>query len=336
MSNNVVVISDDLAMHAHFEVAAPSDTLISAFTGEEGLNVLAEHPCEVVFIDAELPDLSIQELLSRLPKPFFAHRIAMVGPRITGAQKVALMRSGIDDLMETQCLPFDISMALSRALVKRSFIARLEIESERARFGVLKIILKAFKSFIHTQRLLDEPVTMDHVAAHFPRADFSHLSLDTVVKAVENDSLSNLIHWRAPNILIVEDEPKLRDLCERLLKRKCNVVSVSSGEEALELLNAGNSFDSALVDIGLPGISGDVLVGKIKTLCPQLDVVMITAYESSELIVRCFKRGASDYLIKPYDPEEVLRKVLVNFETKLIAYAFDATLKKISREYESY
>lgn len=84
-------------------------------------------------------------------------------------------------------------------------------------------------------------------------------------------------------VLMVEDEVVLRmstvDMLERL---GCVVAAVGSGEQALELLAAGNSFDLLLTDLGLPGISGEELAGEVRQRFPELPVIIASGYGKSE------------------------------------------------------
>ncbi len=106
-------------------------------------------------------------------------------------------------------------------------------------------------------------------------------------------------------ILIVDDEMIIRESLQAWLERDGHEVhSVASGEEALEIIPR-TRFDLVFLDIKLEGISGLEVLKKMRDLDPDLAVVMITAYGSISTAVEAMKDGAQDYLLKPFEPEEL-------------------------------
>ncbi len=123
---------------------------------------------------------------------------------------------------------------------------------------------------------------------------------------------------KAFRILIVDDELIVRDsLKEWLVDERFDVDTAQSGPEALEKL-AREPFNLMLTDIKMPGMDGVELLGKAKEVVPELCVLMMTAYATVETAVEAMKIGALDYLIKPFDPEIMIPKV-VEVYTDLIA-----------------
>lgn len=106
-------------------------------------------------------------------------------------------------------------------------------------------------------------------------------------------------------ILVVDDELIMRESLSGWLERDgYEVVAVASGEEALEKLKEVR-FDVLLVDIRMEGMSGLELLKHAKESEPDADVVMITAYGSISTAIEAMKNGACDYLLKPFDPNEL-------------------------------
>jgi len=107
-------------------------------------------------------------------------------------------------------------------------------------------------------------------------------------------------------VLVVEDEASLRLVLESLLKEMgCEVTCAASGEEALPILEA-RSFSIALLDIVLPGMSGLEVLRRIKEKAPDTEVIMMTSHASIETAIDAIRKGAYDYLHKPFEFEEVL------------------------------
>ncbi|MBC8440879.1 MAG: sigma-54-dependent Fis family transcriptional regulator [Deltaproteobacteria bacterium] len=120
-------------------------------------------------------------------------------------------------------------------------------------------------------------------------------------------------------ILVVDDELVIRESLTGWLQRDgYHVQNVSSGEKAIDLLKT-KSFDLLLLDIQMDGISGMDVLKHVKEHYPDIDVIMITAFGSIPSAVQAMKYHAFDYLLKPFDPEEleVLIQKLVHHRAKI-------------------
>ncbi len=112
-------------------------------------------------------------------------------------------------------------------------------------------------------------------------------------------------------IAIVEDVRGTRENLMELLKRspglKC-VGAFASAENALRDLPA-LAPDVVLMDINLPGISGVQCAAQLKPLLPKTQILMLTSYENSDLIFESLRAGASGYLMKNTEPDEILAAI---------------------------
>ena len=114
---------------------------------------------------------------------------------------------------------------------------------------------------------------------------------------------------QSPKILIVEDELRMCESLEYLLKTKnYKVTTASCGQDALALI-VENTFDLAVLDIHLPDMTGTELMEKIKTQSADTSVVIITGDVNLDLALISLRSGAYDYLRKPFEFEEFLRTV---------------------------
>ncbi|MBX7256884.1 MAG: sigma-54 dependent transcriptional regulator [Candidatus Hydrogenedentes bacterium] len=110
----------------------------------------------------------------------------------------------------------------------------------------------------------------------------------------------------ALSILIVDDEANIRKTLAVCLEAEGHsVVSVGSASEAIQAVTR-QSFALAFVDVRLGTTSGLDLVPELLTLAPWLKIVVITAYASIETAVEAMRRGAIDYIAKPFTPPQVL------------------------------
>jgi DNA-binding NtrC family response regulator len=111
---------------------------------------------------------------------------------------------------------------------------------------------------------------------------------------------------RSGSVLVIDDEEVMREILEALLSREGYRVKVAStGEEGLELARS-TSFDAAIVDVMMPGIDGIATLEELKKLDEDLPVVMVTAFASVETAISAMKRGAFDYITKPFKNDEVV------------------------------
>ena len=136
-------------------------------------------------------------------------------------------------------------------------------------------------------------------------------------------------------ILIVDDDKELRDhLAEVLKEGGYRTKSAASAEEAYEKLSS-EEFDIVLLDYMMPKQSGIDALYQIKRLMPKTKVIMITAFASVENAIDAIKKGASDYISKPFKIDNLLltiRRVLeeAKFEEGIKKLDIDRTLSTLA------
>ncbi|WP_457555931.1 response regulator [Candidatus Pyrohabitans sp.] len=110
-------------------------------------------------------------------------------------------------------------------------------------------------------------------------------------------------------ILVADDETITLRALERVLRKEGHeVVAVDDGESALQVLER-QDVDVLLTDIKLPGRDGIALLEWVKQHRPRVRVIMITGYSSIKGAVEAIKRGASDYIAKPFSLEDIIASV---------------------------
>jgi len=106
-------------------------------------------------------------------------------------------------------------------------------------------------------------------------------------------------------ILVVDDEANVRTVFSDVLKREgYRVKSVGDGHKAITAVEKEN-FDLILVDLGMPRMNGIQTLENIKKRRPRLPVIIHTEYGSITTAVEAIKKGAIDYLSKPFSPKEL-------------------------------
>jgi DNA-binding NarL/FixJ family response regulator len=113
------------------------------------------------------------------------------------------------------------------------------------------------------------------------------------------------------NVSIVDDEKALRDSMATFINGSAGFRCLStygSAEAALEGL-PGDQADVVLMDINMPGMSGIECVQRLKTMAPQMQIVMLTVYEDTDKIFQALAAGATGYLLKRLTPAQLLQAI---------------------------
>jgi diguanylate cyclase (GGDEF)-like protein/PAS domain S-box-containing protein len=134
-----------------------------------------------------------------------------------------------------------------------------------------------------------------------------------------------------PRVLCVDDEPKNLDLLEAmLLPRGYDVVLASNGQEALEKIKT-EQIDICLLDVMMPGIDGFEVCRRIKSddRYRNIPVVMITSYTGSIHRTLGIEAGAEDFISKPFDRFEVLARIKMLLEVKLLNDRLNAAREEL-------
>jgi DNA-binding response OmpR family regulator len=114
-------------------------------------------------------------------------------------------------------------------------------------------------------------------------------------------------------ILVIDDELSIRLMLENFLSRDYDVTCMNDGKSALEWLE-GNQPHLVICDIQMPGMDGYECLSKIRQrgYTRHTPVIMLSASDTSKGRVQCYRLGAQDYLIKPFNPEELEELVKKN------------------------
>ncbi len=118
-------------------------------------------------------------------------------------------------------------------------------------------------------------------------------------------------------ILVVDDEQSLREFLEIFLRKGGHDVHVADGGvAAVALIEAGEEFDLVLTDLKMPEVDGMGVLDTVKGSFPDTQVLMMTAYASAETAIEAMKRGAYDYVQKPFNVDEIAVVVAKGLEQR--------------------
>jgi len=120
-------------------------------------------------------------------------------------------------------------------------------------------------------------------------------------------------------VLIVEDDADLREaITDTLTLADIQYLEAGSGEEALVQLQQ-NRVDMVISDVNMPGMDGHQLLAHLKQQFPSLPVALITAYGQVERAVDAIRSGAVDYLMKPFEPEQLIDLIRTHAQGLMVA-----------------
>jgi two-component system response regulator AtoC len=131
-------------------------------------------------------------------------------------------------------------------------------------------------------------------------------------------------------LLVIDDEPKVSWLLNEGLGEKYEIITARDGYEGLKLINQAQP-NLVLLDIKMPGIDGLEVLEKIKALNQSLDVIMLSGHGETKNVVESIKRGAAEFINKPFDVKEVeihLQNILEKTQLKKEVHQLRNELRK--------
>ena len=108
-----------------------------------------------------------------------------------------------------------------------------------------------------------------------------------------------------PVVLVIDDEPGVRESLAEILKYECEVLEAEDGAAGLQIAKS-RRVDVVLLDVRLPGERGPAVLPRILALDDSIPVILMTAVPDVRTAVDCIKAGAYEYLVKPFDVDEIL------------------------------
>jgi putative two-component system response regulator len=140
--------------------------------------------------------------------------------------------------------------------------------------------------------------------------------------------LGNCMNGNKAKILVVDDEIYIQEILKSTLEEAgYECVTAGDADAALAAL-ASQNFDIALTDIRMPGKQGTELLLDIRASCPEMIVIMITAVDSAQTAVESMRLGAYDYIIKPFNLDQILISTNRALDKR--------RLENANREYQRY
>ncbi len=133
---------------------------------------------------------------------------------------------------------------------------------------------------------------------------------------------------RRRTLLIVDDEEGPRQSLRVVFKGEYNLHLASDGNSAIELARA-HKIDAAILDIRMGGMSGIDLLERLKAVDPDIEIIMLTAFETTDTIRQALRLGACDYLNKPFDINTIRAAVATAMERRSLSSEVRANSQKL-------
>lgn len=119
-------------------------------------------------------------------------------------------------------------------------------------------------------------------------------------------------------ILAIDDEKSIRFIIENTFNKDFDVVTMTNGMDALFYLQSGNMPDVIICDLEMPVLNGIEFVRRLREsgFFEEIPLIMLSGKEESSEKIKCFEMGADDYVLKPFNPRELLARIKRRLETK--------------------
>ncbi|MBL7137178.1 MAG: response regulator transcription factor [Bacteroidales bacterium] len=119
-------------------------------------------------------------------------------------------------------------------------------------------------------------------------------------------------------ILAIDDEKSIRFIIENTFNKDFDVVTMTNGMDALFYLQSGNMPDVIICDLEMPVLNGIEFVRRLREsgFFEEIPLIMLSGKEESAEKIKCFEMGADDYVLKPFNPRELLARIQRRLESK--------------------
>jgi two-component system, chemotaxis family, chemotaxis protein CheY len=119
-------------------------------------------------------------------------------------------------------------------------------------------------------------------------------------------------------ILALDDEKSIRFIIENTFNKDFEVTTMNNGMDALFYLQSGNLPDVIICDVEMPVLNGFEFIKRIREsgFFEEIPLIMLSGKEESADKIKCFEMGADDYVLKPFNPKELIARIKRRLESK--------------------
>jgi len=353
-ATKILVVDDEATAGSSIEkvLSRKGFSVDVALTADEGLNKIEKELFELVLLDIMMPQVNGIELLGIIKERWPNLKVVMVTgyPSIETAVQAA--RLGAFDYISKPFTPHELREKVGQALeephqakvlpirpagvegeVSTSFCPLGQQECEiyakkgrscKTKDGICPKIKKAQLKAKGRPRFLAEEIGKSAIDIDLPfdYKEVARLSSRAYVNALDGSEMP-MVNWgeipeeaqaALPEVLVIDDEVVVGNSIRKILKpRGYHVEHAETPDAAMEILS-GRPVDMILLDMKIPGVKDFGLLEAIREEYPTIPVVVITGYATVETAVESIKRGAADYVPKPFTPHEIDQAVARSFK----------------------
>ena len=294
------------------------DTLLDRFdtfivnTAQEAVFAFEKNylKIRVVLLRSVLPDMGCIELLQKLRAISTLPEVIVLADRKDIQLAVQSMKAGAFDFLVLPVPEEKLQNSISDAIDAFSYVEKME--------GVEDNLAIVDQAVTKGLGLSEDLVAQSHVAGKsITVEDLFDVVPDDIETNTEID-FGNVTHLMdrafkekeselgSAHVLIVEDEAIYRKMMVDILKSKYEIHEAGNAHDVIRFIKTKPKVDVVLLDIFLPDINGTELVSVIKETLPDVEIVVITAFELIDKAVQVLRDGASNYLNKPILKSDLL------------------------------
>ncbi|MCK9219681.1 MAG: response regulator [Bacteroidales bacterium] len=119
-------------------------------------------------------------------------------------------------------------------------------------------------------------------------------------------------------ILAIDDEKSIRFIIENTFNKDFDIKTLSNGMDALFYMQSGNLPDVIICDVEMPVLNGFEFIRRVREsgFFEEIPLIMLSGKEESADKIKCFEMGADDYVLKPFNPKELIVRIKRRLESK--------------------
>ncbi len=351
-TNKILVVDDEETAGRSMEkiLARKGFAVDVALSAEDGLNKIEKELFELVLLDIMMPQVNGIELLGIIKERWPNLKVVMVTGYPSIETAVEATRLGALDYISKPFTPDELREKMDQALeetasgkvipirpvegeVRSSFCPVGEQECEiyakkgrscKTKDGICPKIKKAQLKAKGQPRFLAEEIGKSAIDIDLP-FDHDEVAMYTsraYVNALDGSEIP-MANWEGfpeeapaglPEILVIDDEVVVGNSIRKILKpRGYHVEHAETPHAAMEILSE-RPMDMILLDMKIPGVKGLELLETIREEHPTIPVIIITGYATVETAVESIKLGATEYVPKPFTPDEIHQAVERSFK----------------------
>ncbi len=351
-TNKILVVDDEVTAGRSMEkiLAKKGFTVDVAHSADDGLNKIEKELFELVLLDIMMPQVNGIELLGIIKERWPNLKVVMVTGYPSIETAVEATRLGAFDYISKPFTPRELREKVGQALeepvsgkvipirpvegeVPSSFCTlgeqECEIYAKKARScktkdGICPKIKKVQLKARTRPRLLAKEIGKSAIDVDLPfdYDEVARYTSPTYVNALDGSEIP-MVSWEEPHeevpatlpeILVIDDEVVVGNSIRKILKpRGYHVEHAETPHAAMKVLSE-RPVDMILLDIRIPGVKGLDLLKSIREEYPTIPVIMITGYATVETAVESIKLGATEYVPKPFTPDEIHQAVERSFK----------------------